>query len=349
MSSPTSTRRTILLVLKLAFGCAILAFLIVQAQKHEGFSRLVHQPKQWGFLFAALVCTFASISLSFVRWFYLVHALDLKFRLADAFRLGSLGFVLNFVSFGSVGGDLFKAFFLAREQPGRRTEAVATVMADRVLGLLSMLVMASGVILLTDFASKVPGPVKILCQATLISTALGLLVAGVLLLPVLAGSWLTWIKEMFHRLPVVGVTIGRLINAVAVYRERKLLLLYATAISFVVDVLFIGTFYLVARGLPINEPSLAEHVFIVPLSLLAGALPATPAGLGTQEAAVEALYLASPSAKQVLPGDGTIVALGQRLTMVTVALFGLVYYLTQRAEVREVMAEAEQVPEMGAT
>ena len=63
----------------------------------------------------------------------------LPFRIRDAFRLSFLSYLLNFVSVGSVGGDLFKAFFIAREQPGRRTEAVATVVVDRIVGLYGLL------------------------------------------------------------------------------------------------------------------------------------------------------------------------------------------------------------------
>ncbi len=61
---------------------------------------------------------FCAVSLTFVRWYLLVRALGLHFRLLDAFRLGFLGYLFNFVSVGSVGGDLFKAIFIAREQPG---------------------------------------------------------------------------------------------------------------------------------------------------------------------------------------------------------------------------------------
>ena len=64
---------------------------------------------------------------------------------------GALGFALNFVSLGTVGGDLFKAVLLAKVSPGRRTEAVVTVMADRILGLLMMMLLASTAILFADW------------------------------------------------------------------------------------------------------------------------------------------------------------------------------------------------------
>ena len=94
---------------------------------------------------------FCAVSLTFVRWYLLVRALGLNFRLLDAFRLGFLGYLFNFVSVGSVGGDLFKAIFIAREQPGRRTEAVATVLVDRVVGVYALVLLTSTVICWAGF------------------------------------------------------------------------------------------------------------------------------------------------------------------------------------------------------
>ena len=112
----------------------------------------------------------------------------------------------------------------------------------------------------------------------------------------------------------------------------------ATVVSFAVDLLYVISFYLVARGLPVNVPTFVEHLVIVPVASLAGAIPLTPAGLGTLELATDQLYHAMPNVEQ---GVGTIVTLAHRLTMAVVAVLGVVYYFAYRAEVHEVMAEAE--------
>src|SRR6266478_2502078 len=86
----------------------------------------------------ALLIGLASVLLSFIRWYVLVRAVDLPFRVSDALRLGMVGFF--FISFlpGSVGGDLLKAAFLAREHD-RRTVAVATVVMDRMFALWALI------------------------------------------------------------------------------------------------------------------------------------------------------------------------------------------------------------------
>ncbi len=341
MATPRhAIRRWILLVAKIALAAVILGYLLTQMQRHEAMSRLIEEPKDWKLLAAGFLCTLLAISLSFVRWRTLVEALGIRFPLADAMRLGSLGFMLNFVALGTIGGDLFKAVFLARDRPGRRTEAVATVVADRLLGLLAMMLLASGGILATGLYRTEPPALAWLCQLILVATVGG--VTGTVLLLFVPGLSGERICGRTEALPLVGKTAARLIRAVRTYRNQKPMLLVAGAICLVGDLLFITSLYLVARGLPVHAPSLGEHLVIVPVANMAGALPLTPSGLGTLEAAVEVLYRTVPGGEQVIPGDGTMVALAHRATMIAVALVGMVYYLAHRTEFGKVLAEAEE-------
>jgi glycosyltransferase 2 family protein len=335
---PSNPRRILVPLVKMALAAAILGFLAYRVQQNQGFARLVNEPKDWRLLGAALVCTFLSIALSFVRWHVLVNALGLSFPLLDAMRLGALGFALNFVSLGTIGGDLFKAIFLAKQYPGRRTEAVATVMADRLLGLLMMMVLASAAILMADWHDA-PPEIALLCRMILVAAAGGFVGVGVLLFVPLVTD--ERIRSLVEKVPVVGATAGRLIGAIEAYRDQKSQLLVAAGIGLVVDLLFVTSFYLVARGLPVHAPSFAQHLLIVPVANMAGAIPATPSGLGTLEAAAEALYRTVPGNSGTVPGDGTLVALAHRVTMIAVAMIGMVFYVSQRAELQSVLREAE--------
>jgi glycosyltransferase 2 family protein len=122
------------------------------------------------------------------------------------------------------------------------------------------------------------------------------------------------------------------------------MLLKASGVSFFVDLLFIVSFYLVASGLPLGAPAFVEHLVIVPVASLAGAIPITPAGLGTLELATDKLY---SSLGGIEAGVGAIATLAHRLSMAAVAVVGLVYYFAYRAEVREVIAEAEELADAG--
>jgi uncharacterized protein (TIRG00374 family) len=334
----SSVRRTLVTVFKLALGLAILVYLVAQAR--EGFADLADQQIRWGFLALGLAFTFTAASLSFVRWHLLIRAQGIEIGLGKTMSLGALGLALNFVSPGAIGGDFFKAVFLAHDHPGRRTEAVATVVADRLLGLLTMLALATVGILTIGLFDASSTAVRILCRTIIVSTIVCWTVAALLLfIPALSGPRIIgWARS----LPLVGSTAARLLGAVQAYRTQRRTLLAAFSISILMALGFVSSFYMCARALPVQAPTWAEHLVIVPTAGLVGAIPLTPSGLGTTELAVEELYEAMPGGNKDRRGDGTMVAITRRGTEIVVALVGLVYYATHWRKVREVYAEAEE-------
>lgn len=331
-------RRTLLTVLKIAFALAILTYLIIQAR--EPLAQLTAKSIDWRFMAAALLCTLATATLSFARWHILIRALGISVHLVDTLRLGALGYALNFVSPGSIGGDFFKAIFLAHGQPNKRTEAVASVLADRSIGLLTMLALASIGILATGLLHAPSESLRVLSKSILIAATVGWIGFALLMfVGVLSGPWAC---GRVKRYPLVGNTFVRVLQTVHAYRHKKRMLLGAIGVSSMMALCFITSFYLVARGLPIHEPSWGEHLVIVPVAGLVGAIPLTPSGLGTTEFAVEELYKAMPGGDHIEKGDGTLVGVGRRLTDIAVALIGLGFYLSHRREVQEVFAEAEE-------
>jgi uncharacterized protein (TIRG00374 family) len=326
-------------VIKLALAAAIMLYLVFQAR--DGFAKLAEKTIYWPLLFAGLTCTLLASALSFVRWHLLIRALTIEISLLQTMRLGALGLALNFVSPGAIGGDFFKAIFLAHGQPGKRTEAVASVVADRVLGLLTMLALASTGILATGLFSATSVPVRVLCRAILTAAAISWTgVAMLLLMPALSGGR---IRAWAESLPFVGTIAGRLLGAVNAFRNKRRALAVAFSISVVMALCYVTSYYAIARGLPVDEPSWAEHLVIVPSAGLVGAIPITPSGLGTTELAVEELYQTMPGGDGNRRGDGTMVALTRRATEIVVALLGLVFYVTHMRTVREVYTEAEEL------
>jgi uncharacterized protein (TIRG00374 family) len=333
------TRRTFLTFVKLALALAILVYLYYRAR--EPIAKLLERSIDWKFLIAAFFCSLTATSLTFVRWHLLIRALDIRIHLVETLRLGALGFTLNFVSPGSVGGDFFKAIFLAHGQPGRRTEAVASVIADRVTGLLTMLAFASCGIMAAGLLTVESETLHLLCQAILAMAAIGWIgFLSAMFIGPLTGPR---VRHWFESLPFVGKTIGRLLGAVALYRSRKRMVLAAFGVSLCMVVSFVSAFYLIARGLPIHAPTWREHMVIVPSASLVGAIPMTPSGLGTTEYALDQLYLIMPGGSQREEGDGFLVGFGRRVNDIVVAVIGLTFYLTHRREMKEVMEEAEHL------
>lgn len=321
--------------LKIALPIGIIVWLVstIDAQQRAA---LVAREKDWTSLLVAFATVLVAVCISFVRWFLLVRTLGLQFRLKDAFRLGFLAYLLNFVSLGSVGGDLFKAVFIAREQPGRRTQAVATVVMDRVLGLYGLLLLTTAALLVVGM----PPDSRILSA---IASTTYLATAGCTLFVILA------MTPQFSRgpiarrlvnLPSVGTIVARALESIQIYQSRRRVMVVALGLSVCIHALLAVGVFFIANTLFRNTPPLREHFLIVPLGNVAASLPFMPAGLGSYEFAMEELYKLVP---QNGPGDviGVLVALGYRVITLAIATVGIVYYWSCRQEVKTLMEEAE--------
>jgi glycosyltransferase 2 family protein len=323
----------LLLLLKIGLPLAIIGWLLTRIDA-EQWQVLRHRTPQWPLLAAAFAAALLAVNLGFVRWFLLVRAVALPFRLRDAVRLGFLGYLFNFVSIGSVGGDLFKAVFLAREQPGRRTLAVTSVVMDRLLGLFALLILASTAMLLADLPADV-AELQWMRWATFSAAALaGCTVAWVLTPGFTTGC----MAEMLIEIPRAGPLCERLIAAVRSYRRRQWLLAGLVWLSLVIHTLNAGAVYLMARSLFSAPPTAGEHLVMVPVASVAAALPFTPAGLGTFELAVDWLY------RHVAPHTsvpGVTVALTYRLATIGVATVGIFVYWSSRREFRQAVNQAD--------
>ena len=331
-----SLKAYLITCLKIALPIGVVVWLLWSIPP-EQIEQLSQRPKNWPLLGLAFALALLGTCITFVRWYLLVRAIQLPFRLSDAFRLGFLGYLFSFVSVGSVGGDLFKAFFLAREQPRRRAEAVSTVIVDRVIGLYALLLVTSSAILWADFPNPTPA-LRSICSMTHVATLVGGLGIVMVLIP---GFTRGSVSEWLAGLPRIGGTVAQLISAVRMFRGKPLTMVAIVAMSMTVQSLFVVALFLIARSLFTAPPSLAEHFIVVPLSMVAGALPLTPAGLGSFELAMDELYAHVPAAGS---GDviGVLVALVYRIVSIAIAAVGVVYYWTSRGEVQAILHEVEE-------
>ena len=79
---------------------------------------------------------------TFVRWFFPGPGDRANIHSRATLLLGSIGMVFNLVIPGAVGGDLIKAAYLVRMRI-RKTQAIASMVIDRILGLLALFILAA--------------------------------------------------------------------------------------------------------------------------------------------------------------------------------------------------------------
>lgn len=353
--------------LKFSIPAAIIGFLLWRTDPQQ-WQALSEQPKNYGLLVAALVVAIGAMCLSFARWCVLVRCQGIELSMIEAFRLGSIGFLLSFVSAGSVGGDLFKAVFLAQRRPGKRIEAVASVFVDRGLGLYGLLLLVAITLLVADSAgietaaaqlNEIPTG-ELAESAEVTESAEGLSLGGiidmqrikwmtailvgtgtvVLAILVLGGKSIDRLIRWAGGFPLVGPLVLKIGGPLRMFHTHPVAFLVSILMSLGVHSGLVLSFYFVARGLYTAPPTLPEHFVIVPMGMLASALPVTPAGVGVLEAAVEALYRIVPAVKT--NASGTLVALVFEMVKVVLAIIGTLFYWTASAEVRHSLEIAEE-------
>jgi hypothetical protein len=81
-----------------------------------------------------------------IRWYWLLRVQGVVIPVTRAVSLAFLGYFFNNFMLGLTGGDIVKAFYVARETH-KKTEAVVTVFLDRIVGLIALAALAAAMVL----------------------------------------------------------------------------------------------------------------------------------------------------------------------------------------------------------
>jgi uncharacterized protein (TIRG00374 family) len=332
-----------MLLLRYALGIGVLTWVIAGSWhlpgpdgEDFGLAAALARPMCAGRLTAVVVLTATSLALTVVRWYLLVRAQGLPFGLRNAFRLGLVGYAASTFLPGSVGGDLLKAAFIAREQK-RRTAAAATVVFDRVIGMsglyslaaiAGMLLWGSG-LLGTLVAEELMRAVLLSAAAASAMIALGLLGLWLVLRRLPAGV-AARLDDRLGRIPKVGPLLAEVWRATWMYRTRGRVVAVAWMLSVANHMVNALLMYSAATALspPADVPPLTLHFLLVPVGNTVQASFPSPGGVGGGEYGYGLLYqrLGAPFAA------GVLAALTARAATWLVGFVGYVVYLGMRRE-----------------
>lgn len=341
---PLQAKKYLSTAIKLAVSLALIGYLSHKAANDKEFGQLLAGPKNWPLLALALPLCWLAVTITILRWNLLLRALGLKLSIRQTLRVGFMGYLANLLPLGLVAGDSLKSVMLIHENPRRKTEAVASVLVDRVLGLYALLLLAAIASFflpeaqLARLAANDRLTIQRLSLVVQMAAAASSLGLGVMLIPAVTRSRL-W--DLLEHAPLVGPILHKLVGAMRVYRQRVDLLVVAIAVSLVVHLLYVGAIALLTKGIgiaPEHQPSVGSIFVIVPPSMIAGALP-----IGVYEVAITLLFRAASPAGAP-QNMGLLVALGYRIIQICIGMTGLAYWLAGRSEVKALVHEAEEQP-----
>jgi glycosyltransferase 2 family protein len=272
-----------------------------------------------------------------VRLVWMVAVQQVHVSLWDATKLTFLGNFFNFALPGTTGGDVIKAYYIAR-LAHRKTEAITSIFLDRAIGLLSLVLMAGAMIVFTQDPSQFSD------LATTLAIICAVLAAGTVV--VFSGRIrrALRLRELLMHLPM-HEQLFRVGGATIAMRHHKLLVVLSFLLTLVLQGVCLVSAGVMAQALGMKDDF--SYVFInVCIGFLIAAIPSTPQAIGVMESfyVVAFAYRGSSASSQALA-----LALAVRLIQLVWSLPGvLVLLLGGHPPDRAELAELEKWQE-GAT
>ncbi len=315
----------------------ILAFLFYLYR--DQYADFIRREIDFTYLGLSVVLATTATILAFFRWYLLARGQKLVLRFREAVRLGFVSNLFNYLAPGTAGGDIVRAVGIARHQKARRTVAAATVLLDRLFGMLALLIIGSAVALLHQ---------DLWHHREIMLTVLlfwgGALTGLICLVLSLQARVLRW--SLFQRLihvRLIGPVVAELVNSLALYQTHRSALTGALLISLAGQFFMLSSFYFCAMALLPGPaaPDYWAHLMLIPAAEIISTFAPVPGGVGALEGAVIYIYhLVSMNADgsisaTVAQATGLASALTYRIVRVSVAALGAGYYMVSDRSWRE--------------
>lgn len=288
--------------LRVAVAVALTTYFLWKAEPARVAAALAGTDPGWVALAVTLV--FFDRALMAHRWIALLVALAPGSRppLTEILRIF---FVSTFIGsfMPSVAGDVYRAYSLSRLHVSG-AEAAASVFMDRVLGILSLVVVGATAAFALGYRAMDTG--------TMVALIAGTVVSAFAAAAVFSEKAASMAQVVVARVPnararQLGVA---LVEAVRRYARHNTALFSVLLTSIAVQVLRVLQAWCLGRALGIPVP-LAVYFVFIPAILLVMLLPVTVNGLGTGQMAFEALFArAGVSAPEAFALSILFIALG---------------------------------------
>jgi len=310
----------------IAAGALYLAFRKVDWPQ---LGHLLGQLKIW-----VVVCAlglYVASQLIFVsRWYLLLRVQSVKIGYWPAVRLHFLGLLYNNALPSSVGGDFLRAWYVTKHTD-RKVEAATSVVVDRAIGVLGLLIMAVGGYWFIPSAARqemfrqyaqIPLIQAVWMYKWLLAGAFAtatVIAFGLVLTNRGRGMVHSAVSRVSGR---AAAALSKIRQAVQIYYKKKPAILASLLLTFCCQGVFVLGLWLIGDAIKAGADWKYYFVFF-PVSWLLGTIPLTPGGVGVVEWAVRVMF----EAAQMTTNHASALALAQRVLWIAGSLPGAVIHL----------------------
>jgi uncharacterized protein (TIRG00374 family) len=264
---------------------------------------------------AAVAVNIATVPVMAWRWQLLLRAKRLLLPLGWLTRTYFVALFLGQFLPAAVGGDAVRAVEL-----GRRTheppEAVASVLIDRLVGVVSLVALA--VLAYAAGGHSAGGPEVVAAEAVFGLAAL--LVLALLFSARLRGLAARWLEPRVAGRQLAGG--AQFYEALHGYRDHRRTLAAVFGLALAVQTVRVGTIWMLVQALGLDVPA-AEIYATGPVVFAAMILPVSLNGIGVREAVFVSFLRDSTTAEQAIALGVLFFAVGAATALVGALILAL--------------------------
>lgn len=271
------------------------------------------------FFGVALLFQFLSVTLGALRWRLLMNVQGIRINRLSTMLLTFLGEFFNHLLPGAVGGDLAKAYYMIRHNNARKGATLASIFANRFIGLVTLTIIALGLLITLIATGKSMGNgMRHSAAALVIIALLAFLFTLLSINKKLYNSGM--IRKLLTCFPGGG-KVESLRQALHRYRTMGPLLVPVVLYSLLIVIFYVMSIMFVGMSLGVSVPWYQYFVYI-PVIAIMSSLPVTPGGVGVFEELL-LFFLGHAGA----PSKILAMALVCRLVLVLCAIPGAIIFM----------------------
>lgn len=281
-----------------------------------------------------LLAGFSICLLQFVlftlRWKIFVNQIS-KIPFAFAFKLTLIGQFFSFFIPGGVGGDVVKALELARTKLMSRSQALSTVIADRVLGLFAMIFFSTLFLAIETRDQNSESIQRFLMSSFFLFLGI---TCGLLLAPFIFKKLKILVE---NKKSIVLQKIEKLMTSLDLtflsFRNFKIQI-FNLFLSGLIQCLSISFMYYIVLSLGVEPPPILIFFSFCCFGFVASAIPITPAGVGVGQAAF--YYLFSTIDSNLGQAAVTAISVLQLFYLLFALFGGIVFAFKSKTKMRTI-------------
>ena len=313
-------KKVLLRIVQTLITVGILVWVFRDPKMRANIPVILHQANPWWILLGVACAGVAELANIF-RWQIFLRVQKVPVPLARTAMVFMIGVFFNLFLLGSTGGDVVRAAYLCAEQESKKAGIILSVVVDRLLGMFILVPFGVVIVILRyRWFTQTPATAAMYWFLIVFMTVMTIFFVAAFTISRLdltdkLPAWLT--KRQ---------SIMRVIKACSLFGKSWRESLIAYALSFPILFGTFAPFYCAARAFNANV-SLVDMYSIMPIVVVASAVPVSVSGFGVREGLFKSLLgsLAGVPAEMAV-----LISLAGFLSYISWSLIGAVIWLVSK-------------------